>query len=82
MPNRVDPGEPLHLLVDSTGLKIYGEGEWLDQKHGLRSRRRWRKLHLGVDADTHEIVAAELTPDDVGDGSAVPELLDQIEAVS
>ena len=44
-----------------TGLKIYGEGEWLDQKRGIRSRRRWRKLHLGVDAGTHEIVAVELT---------------------
>jgi hypothetical protein len=80
LPNRLGRDEPLRLLVDSTGLKIYGEGEWLDQKHGLRSRRRWRKLHLGVDADTHEIVAAELTPDGVGDVSAVPELLDQIEA--
>ena len=80
LPRRVGPGEPLHLLVASTGLKIYGEGEWLDQKHGLRSRRRWRKLHLGVDADTHEVVAVELTPDDVGDVSEVPELLDQIEA--
>src|SRR5918912_4128803 len=80
LPKRVDPGEPLHLLVDSTGLKIYGEGEWLDQKHGLRSRRRWRKLRLGVDAKTHEIVAVELTPDDVGDLSEVPELLDQVEA--
>ena len=80
LPKRVDPDEPLHLLVDSTGLKIYGEGEWLDQKHGLRSRRRWRKLHLGVDADTHEVVAVELTPDDVGDLSEVPELLDQVEA--
>jgi transposase len=69
----------LHLLVDSTGLKIYGEGEWLDQKHGIRSRRRWRKLHLGVDADTHEIVAVELTSDDVGDISEMPELLDQID---
>jgi transposase len=68
------------LLVDSTGLKIYGEGEWLDQKHGIRSRRRWRKLHLGVDADTHEIVAVELTPDDVGDVSEVPDLLDEIDA--
>ena len=80
LPNRVDRDEPLHLLVDSTGLKIYGEGEWLDQKHGIRSRRRWRKLHLGVDAGTHEIVAVELTPDDVGDVSEVPELLDQIDA--
>jgi len=80
LPNRVDREEPLHLLVDSTGLKIYGEGEWLDQKHGTRSRRRWRKLHLGVDAGTHDIVAAELTPDDVGDVSELPELLDQIDA--
>jgi Transposase DDE domain len=46
----------------------------------VSSRRRWRKLHLGVDADSHEIVAAELTPDDVGDLSEIPELLDQIEA--
>jgi len=80
LPKRVDRTEPLHLLVDSTGLKIYGEGEWLDQKHGLRARRRWRKLHLGVDAVTHEIVAVELTPDDVGDISEVPDLLDQIDA--
>src|ERR671926_1127871 len=80
LPNRVGRDEPLHLLVDSTGLKIYGAGEWLDQKHGVRSRRRWRKLHRGVDADTHEVVASELTPDDVGDVSAAPELLDQVEA--
>jgi len=80
LPKRIDRAEPLHLLVDSTGLKIYGEGEWLDQKHGTRSRRRWRKLHLGVDADTHEIVAVELTPDDVGDVTEIPDLLDQIDA--
>src|SRR5208283_1004543 len=80
LPKTVGREEPLHLLVDSTGLKIYREGEWLDQKHGIRSRRRWRKLHLGVDADTHEIVAVELTPDDVGDISALPDLLDRIDA--
>jgi hypothetical protein len=77
---RLDRPEPLHLLVDSTGLKIYGEGEWLDQKHGIRSRRRWRKLHLGIDAVTHEIDASELPPDDVGDVSEMPALLDQIDA--
>jgi transposase len=77
---RLDRAEPLHLLVDSTGLKIYGEGEWLDQKHGIRSRRQWRKLHLGIDAVTHEIVASELTPDDVGDVSEMLALLDQIDA--
>src|SRR5208283_2660540 len=80
LPKTVGREEPLHLLVDSTGLKIYGEGEWLDQKRGIRSPRRWRKLHLGVDADTHEIVAVELTPDDVGDISELPDLLEQIDA--
>jgi hypothetical protein len=80
LPKRMEPTEPLHLLVDSTGLKIYGEGEWLDQKHGVRSCRRWRKLHLGMDSATHEIVAVELTPDDVGDVSELPHLLDQIDA--
>ena len=77
---RLDRAEPLHLFVDNTGLRICGEGEWLDQKHGIRSRRRWRKLHLGIDAMTHEIVASELTPDDVGDVSEMPALLDQIDA--
>ena len=79
LPKRIVRDEPLHVLVDSTGVKIYGEGEWLDQKHGVRSPRRWRKLHLAVDADTHEIVAIELTADDVGDVSMLPDLLDQIE---
>ena len=72
LPKSFGRDEPLHLLIDSTGLKIYGEGEWLvpcalDQKRGIRSPRRWRKLHLGVDADTHEVVAVDLTQDDVGD---------------
>ena len=75
----VKRGEPLHLLIDSTGLKIYGEGEWLEEKHGKRSRRRWRKLHLAIDANSHEIVAVELTSDEVGDVTAVPDLLDQID---
>jgi hypothetical protein len=78
LPETIGRKEPLHL-VDSTGLKIYGEGEWLDQKRGIRSPRRWRKLHLGVDADTHAIVAAELTPDNIGDVSEFPDLLDQID---
>src|SRR3954462_4850916 len=53
--------EPMHLLVDSTGLKLCGAGEWLVEKHGTRTRRSWRKLHLGVDADTGQIVASALT---------------------
>jgi len=46
------PDGPVHLLIDSTGLKVYGAGEWLQEKHGVRARRTWRKLHLAVDADT------------------------------
>ena len=68
----------MHLLVDSTGLKLCGPGEWLIEKHGTRVRRSWRKLHIGVDADTGRIVASELTTNDVDDGSQVGPLLDQV----
>jgi hypothetical protein len=70
--------EPVHLLVDSTGLKLCGAGEWLVEKHGTRTRRSWRKLHIGVDAGSGQIMAAELTTNDVDDGSQVGPLLDQI----
>jgi hypothetical protein len=70
--------EPVHLLVDSTGLRLCGPGEWLVEKHGSKTRRSWRKLHLGVDADTGRIVATELTGNEVDDGSQVGALLDQI----
>jgi hypothetical protein len=59
---------PVHLLVDSTGLKLCGAGEWLVEKHGTKRRRAWRKLHLGVDADTGQIVASALTSREVNDG--------------
>src|SRR4051795_2159978 len=72
--------EPVHLLVDSTGLKLCGAGEWLIEKHGTRRRRAWRKLHIGVDADTGRIVASELTPHDGDDGAQVGPLLDQVAA--
>src|ERR671911_468512 len=71
--------EPMYLLVDSTGLKLCGSGEWLIEKHGTRTRRSWRKLHLGVDADTGQIVASVLTDKDVDDGSQVGPLLDQVD---
>src|SRR5690349_20446890 len=70
--------EPVHLLVDSTGLKLCGPGEWLLEKHGTRTRRSWRKLHLGVDADTGQIVATALTTPDVDDGSQAGAMLDQV----
>ena len=71
---------PIHLVVDSTGLKIFGEGEWHEEKHKTkRKRRSWRKLHLGLDLVSGEIVCADLTKDDVGDPTALPGLLDQID---
>jgi len=70
--------EPLHLLVDSTGLKLCGAGEWLIERHGTHARRSWRKLHLGLDAGTGEIVASALTDRDVDDASQVGPLLDQV----
>ena len=71
-------GEPLHLLVDSTGLKLCGTGEWLVEKHGAKTRRSWRKLHIGLDADTGQIVAAALTTKEVDDGAEAGPLLDQV----
>jgi hypothetical protein len=75
-----DPGKgPFHVLVDSTGLEVYGAGQWLEQKHGAKSRRQWRKLHLALDADSGEIIAHVMTDQDAGDASQVEALLDQID---
>ena len=71
---------PLHLAVGSTGLKTFGGGEWLAQKYKTKETRRWRKLHLGLDLASGRIVCADLTPDDVGDTTASPGLLDQFDA--
>ena len=69
----------LNLVLDSTGLKIYGEGEWKVRKHGYSKRRTWRKLHLGADPEDGEILAVLLTENSVSDDATVKELLDQIE---
>ena len=71
--------EPVHLLVDSTGLRLCGPGEWLVERHGARTRRGWRKLHLATDADTGRIVASALTDKDADDGSRTGPLLDRID---
>jgi len=79
VPRPRSSAEPMHLLVDSTGLRLCGAGEWLHEKHGTKVRRSWRKLHLGLDAGTGKIVASVLTTKDVDDGSQVGVLLDQVE---
>lgn len=68
----------LHLVMDSTGLKVLGEGEWKVRKHGTGKRRVWRKVHLVIDADSHEIRAVEMTDHRHGDGEIVPGLLAQL----
>ena len=76
--HQMRPGESVHLIVDSTGLTIVGEGEWAAAKHRSRGRSDWRKLHLAVDG-SGVIVAQILTDGRVDDAATVPDLLDQVE---
>jgi hypothetical protein len=73
-------GGPLNLLVDSTGVKMAGEGEWQVRKHGPGRRRKWRKVHLAMDAATGDICAVEFTSSQTGDSPVLPDLLAQIPA--
>lgn len=69
---------PLNLLIDSTGIKAEGEGEWNARKHGGPMRRIWRKIHIGIDEETLEVRAVEVTGSNVCDAPVLPDLLDQI----
>jgi transposase len=69
-----------HLVIDSSGLKVYGEGEWKVRVHGADKRRTWRKLHISMDAETHHVTAVLLTGKDALDRNALPALLKQTEA--
>ncbi len=72
------PGVKSHTrVIDSTGLKVFGEGEWKVRKHGKERRRIWRKLHLAVDSNTHEVVCADLSLNNVTDSEAFPGLIRQ-----
>jgi IS5 family transposase len=75
---RLRKSEPLHLVVDSTGIKVYGEGEWKVRQHGWSRRRTWRKLHLGVDEATHELVAVVVSTNSFKDSQILPDLLEQV----
>jgi hypothetical protein len=68
--------KPVQLVVDNTGLNVFGEGEWLEKKH---KRRSWRKLHLGLDLVSGQIVCSDLTADDIGDPTALQGVLNQID---
>lgn len=79
LPSRQD-AESLYVVVDSTGLKVYGEGEWKVRQHGVSKRRTWRKLHLAVDEATGDLVAETLTENGVDDADQVPSLVEQVES--
>lgn len=69
--------EPLHLVVDSTGVKVYGEGEWKVRQHGYSRRRTWRKLHFGMDEATMELTAVTVSTNSLKDSQLLPDLLAQ-----
>ncbi len=75
---RINPGEPLHVVVDSTGLSIHGEGPWSRHKHGGKRRRGWRKLHITVDQNG-QILSTSLTDETTKDASEIPRLLIDID---
>lgn len=74
----ISPSEPIYIVLHSTGLKVYGEGEWKVRKHGAGKRRTWRKLHLAVDEATNELYAVELTTNAVSDADMVKPLVAHI----
>lgn len=71
-------GKPLHVVVDATGLKVYGEGEWKVRVHGWAKRRTWRKLHVAMDEATHQVLACVCTSSNVTDQEVLENLLEQI----
>lgn len=71
-------GHALHLVIDTTGLKIYGEGEWKVRQHGWSKRRTWRKLHLALDDEMQEIIAVDLTENSTGDQEHLPAMIEAV----
>lgn len=73
------PNEPIVIAVDSTGLKVFGEGEWKSRNYGQDYRRTWRKLHVGIDIETQQIQAMALSTNDFKDGELLEDILNQVE---
>lgn len=79
IPKQLSKSRNLHILIDSSGLKIYGDGEWNAKKHGPSKRRTWRKFHIAVDRDTLEILTTKVTDSKTADCQVLPQLLETIE---
>jgi hypothetical protein len=75
---KIKKGEPVHLVIDSSGLKIFGEGEWKVRAHGVGKRRTWRKIHIGIDEATGRVLVAELTKADKADCDVLPKMLKKV----
>jgi hypothetical protein len=75
------PGEKLNVIFDSTGVKVYGEGEWKVRKHGYSKRRTWRKVHVGMCADSGQVVVSATTSNNVSDDEAMPHLMEALEGI-
>ncbi len=73
---RWEKGKNIHIAIDSTGLKVYGEGEWKVRTHGVSKRRTWRKLHIGIDVNTQEIIEVRLTGNDEDDASVAQKMIE------
>lgn len=71
--------EPMHVVVDSSGLKVYGEGEWKVRLHGAEGRRTWRKLHVALNALAGEVLCGEMTGSETVDADVLPQLLEPIQ---
>ncbi|MFA3918926.1 IS5 family transposase [Ruegeria hyattellae] len=81
--NRRAASQPITLIVDSTGLKVRGDNDWHTEKHGIRkARKTWRKLHIAFDQETGNVAATELTTEHVGDETALPDLIAEMDAES
>lgn len=74
----IKPKKNGHIIFDSTGLKVYGEGEWKVKIHGKSKRRTWRKFHIGIDAETQDILCCELTENNKGDGEIAEKMLNEM----
>jgi hypothetical protein len=75
------PGEKLHVVFDSTGVKVFGEGEWKVRKHGYSKRRTWRKIHVGMCADSGQVVVSAVTSNDVSDDEAMIHMMESLEGI-
>lgn len=75
-------GEHLNVIFDSTGIKVFGEGEWKVRKHGYSKRRTWRKVHVGICADSGQIIVSAITSSDIGDDTAMTYMINELNGVS